>query len=76
VHWGTFDLALHAWDEPAERLVLRAEALGHHVAMPRLGQAIEPSRVAHIDPWWREIAAPKAVAFERTEPRAQARFGS
>ena len=26
VHWGTFNLALHAWDEPAETLVKLAEA--------------------------------------------------
>lgn len=53
VHWGTFDLALHAWDDPAERLVARAVSL--HVVTPRLGRAIEPSRVASVDPWWREV---------------------
>ena len=25
VHWGTFNLALHAWDDPAETLLARAD---------------------------------------------------
>ena len=57
VHWGTFNLALHAWDDPAETLVQLAPARGAHLVMPRLGDAVEPSRVETIDPWWRSIAA-------------------
>lgn len=60
VHWGTFDLALHAWDEPAETLLAHATASGAHVVTPRLGRAIEPSRVEHLDPWWREVAPARA----------------
>ncbi len=56
VHWGTFDLALHGWDEPAETLVSRAEALGIHVITPRLGRAVEPVQLDRVDPWWREVA--------------------
>lgn len=55
VHWGTFDLALHAWDEPAETLVTLARGAGTHVVTPRLGRAIEPSRVESVDPWWRLV---------------------
>lgn len=55
VHWGTFDLAVHAWDDPAEKLVARSESLGLHVVTPRLGRAIEPSRIESADPWWREV---------------------
>ncbi len=62
VHWGTFDLALHAWDEPAETLIARASALGRHVVTPRLGRAVEPSRVERVDPWWREVASVPALA--------------
>jgi L-ascorbate metabolism protein UlaG (beta-lactamase superfamily) len=53
VHWGTFDLALHAWDEPIEALAARAAETGAHVVTPRLGRAIEPARIERIDPWWR-----------------------
>jgi L-ascorbate metabolism protein UlaG (beta-lactamase superfamily) len=55
VHWGTFDLALHAWDQPAERLVERAGSMGVRLVTPRLGRPVEPSRVEGADPWWRQV---------------------
>ena len=57
VHWGTFSLATHAWDDPAEQLVKLAPRRGVRLAMPRLGEAIEPGHVERVDPWWRAIAA-------------------
>jgi hypothetical protein len=57
VHWGTFNLAIHAWDEPAETLVRLASHHGTHLVMPMLGEAVEPSRVERVDPWWRPVAA-------------------
>lgn len=53
VHWGTFGLAWHAWDEPAETLWSLAPARGASLAMPRLGEPIEPARVRTPIPWWR-----------------------
>lgn len=63
VHWGTFDLALHAWDEPAETLVSLARARGAELLMSRLGAAVEPARTESIDPWWREVVAADACAL-------------
>ncbi len=57
VHWGTFNLAIHAWDDPAETLLRLAPAKGAHLVMPRLGVAVEPSRVEGVEPWWRGVAA-------------------
>jgi L-ascorbate metabolism protein UlaG (beta-lactamase superfamily) len=62
VHWGTFDLALHAWDEPIETLATRAQEIGTQVVTPRLGRAIEPSQIERIDPWWREVALAPPIA--------------
>jgi len=56
IHWGTFNLAYHAWDEPAERVVAAAEAAGVSLVMPRPGEFVEPSSPAPIDPWWRAVA--------------------
>lgn len=53
VHWGTFDLALHAWHEPAETLASLVRDT--HVVTPRVGRVIEPSRIERIDAWWREV---------------------
>ena len=58
VHWGTFNLAIHAWDDPAETLVRLAPARGAQLVMPRLGAAVEPARVEGIEPWWRQVGAP------------------
>ena len=55
VHWGTFSLALHAWDEPAETLLALAPRRGVHLVMPQLGEAVEPARVDHVVPWWRGV---------------------
>jgi L-ascorbate metabolism protein UlaG (beta-lactamase superfamily) len=55
VHWGTFNLATHAWDDPAETLLRLAPKAGARLIMPRLGEAIEPSRVDGVIPWWRGI---------------------
>jgi L-ascorbate metabolism protein UlaG (beta-lactamase superfamily) len=55
VHWGTFNLAMHAWDEPAETLIELAPRQRAHLVMPRLGEVVEPSRVEHVDGWWRGV---------------------
>jgi hypothetical protein len=57
VHWGTFNLALHDWDQPAERLIELAPSRGVQLLMPKLGVAVEPHQVESVDPWWREISS-------------------
>ncbi len=57
VHWGTFSLAMHAWDQPAEKLLSLAPAQGAHLVMPQLGQAIEPTLTDSVTPWWRGVDA-------------------
>ena len=61
VHWGTFNLAMHAWDEPAETLLELAPARGTHLVMPRLGEPVEPARVEQVTPWWRAAASTTSV---------------
>lgn len=55
VHWSTFDLALHRWDEPAETLVTLAEQNGARVLTPKLGRPIEPELVESTPRWWRDL---------------------
>ena len=57
VHWGTFNLALHAWDDPAETLLRLAPERGAELVMPILGQPVEPARVERVEAWWRPIRA-------------------
>ena len=63
VHWGTFDLALHAWDEPAETLLSLSSSRGARVLTPSLGRPFEPAHTEGPNPWWRAVRAPgRAVA--------------
>ncbi len=52
VHWGTFDLAFHRWDEPAERIRALAAEQGVHLVQPRPGETVGPD-TALQSPWWR-----------------------
>jgi L-ascorbate metabolism protein UlaG (beta-lactamase superfamily) len=53
VHWSTFDLGLHPWEEPAEALFGRAVAEQAPLWTPRLGEPLEQAP-ATPTPWWRE----------------------
>ena len=67
VHWGTFSLALHEWDEPAETLLALGPRQGAQLLMPRLGEAVEPAHEHPLTPWWRAVDAP-AGAKPAPEP--------
>ncbi len=54
VHWGLFDLALHGWTEPAERVRVAAMAGGVPVAFPLPGQSITPTAFPS-ERWWPEL---------------------
>ncbi|MDQ3243973.1 MAG: MBL fold metallo-hydrolase [Gemmatimonadota bacterium] len=56
IHWGTFNLAFHAWDEPAERVVAAAAA-STRLIVPRPGESVEPATARQVDPWWRAVRA-------------------
>jgi L-ascorbate metabolism protein UlaG (beta-lactamase superfamily) len=73
VHWGTFNLAVHAWDEPAEALVELGPKRGAHLLMPRLGEAVELSRPPRLEPWWRKIAALERPGDPIAEPTPEER---
>jgi L-ascorbate metabolism protein UlaG (beta-lactamase superfamily) len=55
VHWGTFSLAMHAWDEPAETLLALGPKRGVPLVMPKLGEPVEPAHVERVSPWWRAV---------------------
>ena len=46
MHWGTFNLAFHAWDEPAERTFAAAGAA--RLLTPVPGERIEPAACAPL----------------------------
>ena len=54
VHWLTFDLALHPWQEPVIQAVDAGEELGAEVITPQLGQLIDLSSPVSTEHWWEQ----------------------
>jgi L-ascorbate metabolism protein UlaG (beta-lactamase superfamily) len=53
VHWGLFDLALHGWTEPVERVLQAAQQQGVRVATPVPGGSVEVSHaLPELTRWW------------------------
>jgi len=57
IHWGKFNLSLHAWTEPVERLLAAAEEPAIRVATPRIGQGFDASQTIPQAHWWRDVAS-------------------
>ena len=68
IHWGTFSLAMHAWDEPAETLLSLAASRDLPLLLPQPGEAVEPSRAAAPRAWWRRQGAKPAATAEVPQP--------
>ncbi len=55
IHWGTFELALHGWSEPAEQLFQLAGPSSDRILTPLLGEPVEPETWIPRPPWWRAV---------------------
>ena len=53
VHNGTFDLALHVWNDPFERIVALAERQGVAVSTPQMGEPLNLNDPRAEIRWWR-----------------------
>ncbi len=58
IHWGTFDLGLHAWDAPGERLMELAQERQLPLITPKLGHPLEIPPREQLDAWWRGVRDP------------------
>ncbi|MDR1811552.1 MAG: MBL fold metallo-hydrolase, partial [Candidatus Fibromonas sp.] len=55
VHWGTFNLSIHDWWEPVERVSKEASEKGVHLLTPRIGQTLSIDENPATSPWWKEF---------------------
>lgn len=53
IHWGTFNLALHAWTGPMDHLMEQRDDRGLAILTPMPGQAVEPQDADKLSLWWR-----------------------
>ncbi len=52
IHWGTFNLGLHAWTEPAERIINLAQGKNISLLLPAPGQTRPMPNSSYISKWW------------------------
>ncbi len=52
LHWATFDIALHPWYEPIERLVTFSEQKSVTLVTPEVGEKIDLRSKPNTDHWW------------------------
>jgi L-ascorbate metabolism protein UlaG (beta-lactamase superfamily) len=57
VHNGTFDLGMHRWQEPFDRIAALAQARGVAMATPEMGEALDLRAPQPGRPWWRAVDA-------------------
>ena len=55
VHWSTFNLAYHAWDEPVRSTVAEANRTGVELVTPRLGEWVDADRQFVSTAWWEAV---------------------
>lgn len=55
VHWGTFNLAIHAWDEPILRTIRGAEENRVDLATPKPGEWVDFASRPVFEKWWEKI---------------------
>jgi L-ascorbate metabolism protein UlaG (beta-lactamase superfamily) len=61
IHWGKFDLALHDWIEPVERLSAAANENGIQLTTPMIGQAYALYEPLVQTAWWRVVPGIETV---------------
>ena len=53
VHWGTFSICNHAWDDPVIRITSEAKKQNVNIATPRMGQLVDYNNIAdYQERWW------------------------
>lgn len=53
IHWGTFNLALHPWYEPMERIFAAAKMKDVTLATPVVGETTQYGHSVESGQWWR-----------------------
>jgi L-ascorbate metabolism protein UlaG (beta-lactamase superfamily) len=60
IHWATFNLSLHTWYDPMERLTNKTESLGITTATPIVGETTIFGEYIPTDKWLIDVLAQKS----------------
>lgn len=52
IHWGAFDLSVHSWTDPVERLVSEGKSKNISIATPTIGKRFEINDPPN-QTWWK-----------------------
>ena len=52
IHWGTFNLGIHAWTDPIERMIKTATNKSVNFVAPMPGQPVYPDKPIDLNKWW------------------------
>jgi L-ascorbate metabolism protein UlaG (beta-lactamase superfamily) len=55
VHWATFNLAYHDWDEPIKRTLAAAKKHNIRLVTPRVGMLVDIINPAANEAWWETV---------------------
>ncbi|WP_233235705.1 MBL fold metallo-hydrolase [Bordetella sp. LUAb4] len=55
IHNGTFDLAMHRWQDPFERVTAIARPRGVVLSTPRMGERLDLAAPQRGTAWWRDV---------------------
>lgn len=56
VHWGTFSISYHPWDDPMKQITTRAGKENIQVATPKIGEIVDYSEISEFqEKWWEKV---------------------
>ena len=55
IHWAMFELSLHPWKEPVERLTVKAKQLNLPIFTPKIGERCALNTPLTSKPWWEDV---------------------
>ena len=55
IHWAMFEIAMHPWYEPGEKLKINAKEKGINLLTPKIGQMIELGKNQRTTYWWEAL---------------------
>ena len=70
IHNGTFDLSMHSWREPFDRIVALGAAQGIPVMTPLMGEPVSVHDTKSVRRWWGEVDRGKET--EQVQVKGQA----